>query len=200
MQELISQYKIKKQEIQNKLNEFKQLSENSYFQELIFCLLTPQSQAQKCWQAAQEISKLQKNQFNQANITNILKTKTRFHNNKTKYILEASDNWQTIKKQLSNPNRQELRNFLAENIKGLGYKEASHFLRNIGKSDNQLAILDRHILRNLSNHNVQIPKTLTKSNYLKLESQFLELANQLNIPADHLDLLFWSQETSFIFK
>ena len=42
-----------------------------------------------------------------------------------------------------------LRNFIAENVKGYGLKEASHFLRNIGKSDNQIAILDRHILRNL---------------------------------------------------
>jgi len=37
--------------------------------------------------------------------------------------------------------------WLVKNLTGLGYKEAGHFLRNIGSG--KIAILDRHILRNL---------------------------------------------------
>ena len=61
----------------------------------------------------------------------------------------------------------ELREWLVKNVKGLGYKEASHFLRNIGKSED-LAILDRHILKNLQDLKVinDIPKKLPTQKYL----------------------------------
>ena len=42
----------------------------------------------------------------------------------------------------------EIREWLVENVRGMGYKESSHFLRNIGLGEN-IAILDRHILKNL---------------------------------------------------
>ncbi len=104
---------------------------------------------------------------------------------------------------LENPNSSELRNWLAENIHGLGLKEASHFLRNIGKSNNQIAILDRHILRNLHELGIISEEDLTikgTRHYMKLEKQFLAFAHQIGISIDELDLLFWSQETGEIFK
>mgnify|MGYP001596399044 FL=1 len=93
------------------------------------------------------------------------------------------------------------REWLAENVKGIGYKEASHFLRNIGFGKN-LAILDVHILKNLKNHGVikKIPKSLTKREYLNIENKLREFCKKINIPMDELDLLFWSKETGFIFK
>ena len=80
-------------------------------------------------------------------------------------------------------------------MKGLGWKEASHFLRNIGYRD--LAILDRHILRNLRRHRIirTLPKTLTPSRYRAIEGKFRAFAGAIGIPMDELDLLFWSRET-----
>ena len=95
----------------------------------------------------------------------------------------------------------ELREWLVENVLGLGYKEASHFLRNIGKNDG-LAILDRHILRNLKRLNVinSIPKSISKNKYLEIERCFSKFAIDNDIALDELDLLFWSMETGEIRK
>ena len=67
---------------------------------------------------------------------------------------------------------RDLRAWLVREVKGLGWKEASHFLRNIGFRD--LAILDRHILRNLRRHGVirTIPASLPEKRYLAIEGRF----------------------------
>ena len=67
----------------------------------------------------------------------------RFPNIRAKYITEAID----FKEELENIIRSQetdIRDWLVKNIKGLGYKEASHFLRNIGYKN--YAIVDFHIL------------------------------------------------------
>jgi len=196
---LLNTYTLKKQKIETRLEEFKKTPKSNYFYELVFCLLTPQSNAKKCWEAIEQLKKLKK--WNRTAISDILKTKTRFHNNKTKYILEIHRNWKKIEGMLNNSNIIELRNLLTANIKGLGPKESSHFLRNIGKSDNKIAILDRHILKNLKELNI-IKETTIKSpsHYLKIEKEFIKLSKKLKIPLDELDLLLWSKENGKIFK
>lgn len=54
----------------------------------------------------------------------------------------------------------------------MSYKEASHFLRNVGFGED-VAILDRHILRNLERLAVidEIPKTLSPKLYLEIEDR-----------------------------
>ena len=79
-------------------------------------------------------------------------------------------------------------------------KEASHFLRNIGKGEN-LAILDRHVLKNLIRLQViDYPKTLSKRVYLEIEDKMKDFSNKVSIPLAHLDLLLWSLETGEVFK
>ncbi len=199
MKKTIQNYKILKEKIQSRLNEFKTLTEKQQFQEFLFCLLTPQSNAQRCWQAVEQISLLQS--INQELVFSILKTRTRFHITKTKRILQANETWNIIIPYLNNPNRKELRKFIAKTVNGYGLKEASHFLRNIGKSDNQIAILDRHILKNLQNLNlIKENKVKSPRQYFEIENIFLNFANSINIPPDELDLLWWSQENGEIFK
>jgi N-glycosylase/DNA lyase len=192
-------YETKKGQIKARLEEFRNFKEEGYFRELIFCLLTPQSNARKCWEAVEQLAKIQ--EFTEENIRDALKTRTRFHNNKTGYIIKAKKEWNNIKSHLNNPDSIELRNWLAENVKGYGLKEASHFLRNIGKSNNKIAILDRHILKNLKTLKViKDNKIKNKKDYLEKEQQFIKFAKSINIPIDALDLLFWSNETKEIFK
>jgi N-glycosylase/DNA lyase len=95
---------------------------------------------------------------------------------------------------------EELREWLVTNVKGLGWKEASHFLRNIGHRN--LAILDRHILRNLEKYSVirSLPKRLTKKEYLRIEEKFRRFAIAVGLSMDELDLLFWSMETGKVLK
>lgn len=87
-----------------------------------------------------------------------------------------------------------------KSIKGLGYKEASHFLRNIGFTG--YAILDKHVLRCL--HELEIieePKPPnTRSKYLTVEEKLKQLAKRARIDFDELDLVLWSMKTGEILK
>lgn len=85
-------------------------------------------------------------------------------------------------------------------IKGLGYKEASHFLRNIGLKG--YAILDKHILRSLAELKIiDDPKPPnTRSKYLRIEQQLKNFACQLEIDFDEMDLVLWSLKTGEILK
>ena len=85
-------------------------------------------------------------------------------------------------------------------IKGLGYKEASHFLRNIGLKG--YAILDKHILRSLAELKIiDDPKPPnTRSKYLTIEQQLKNFACRLEIDFDEMDLVLWSLKTGEILK
>ena len=196
---LLSTYNQKKHQIKSRLEDFKNLPVEKQYQEFLFCLLTPQSNAQRCWQAAELIKKLKNPTHKQ--ILEILSKKTRFHNTKAKRILNAKETWKKIQPLFTQKNTVELRNQISKEVDGYGLKEASHFLRNIGLSKNQIAILDRHILRNLKNLDlIQEEKIKSQKNYLEIEKIFINYANSINIPSDELDLLWWSQENGEIFK
>jgi len=194
------EYNKRKNKIKSRLQDFSEIKDNDVFYEACFCLLTPQSSAKKCWNA---VLLLKENNFfnNEINPLNYLSDKIRFHNNKSKYLLGLKQNWYIINKKINEvKDARELREFLVENVRGYGYKESSHFLRNIGYRD--LAILDRHIIKNLHKNNViqELPKTLTKKKYFELEQKFKDFSKKVNINMDELDLLFWSLETGEVFK
>jgi len=136
-------------------------------------------------------------------IKKIIKTHVRFHNTKAQHIVHDRGllNGSNILDQLGAfQDGRQMREWLVKNIKGFGYKEASHFLRNIGYLD--VAILDRHILKNLVKCGVieSLPKSLTPKKYLEIEEKMKKFADKINIPFPELDLLFWSEETGEIFK
>ena len=85
-------------------------------------------------------------------------------------------------------------------IKGLGYKEASHFLRNIGFRG--YAILDKHILRSLAElGEIESPEPpTTRSRYLETEERLRQFARRVRIDFDELDLVLWSMKTGEILK
>jgi N-glycosylase/DNA lyase len=211
IEELLELYKKKKEEIKENLLEFKRMmNENNerIFAELAFCICTPQTKAISAWNS---ISVLMNNGLlyrgSVEEIVPFLKN-VRFGKNKAKYIVEARKKFTVDGKiqikefLLSFIDPLELREWLVKNVKGIGMKEASHFIRNIGFSENQLAILDVHILKNLKELGVieKIPKNLTKKEYIKIEDKMKGFSKRIGIPLDELDLLFWSKETGFIFK
>lgn len=189
--------------IQARLKEFAAVPTSGYFYEMLYCLLTPQSSAVN---AAKVIDQLRVLKFQEAPIDPepILRQKEcyiRFHKTKSKHLLAARDARTTILQHMSNGNSSsELREWLVKNVKGLGWKEASHVLRNIGHRN--LAILDRHILKNLVRVGVlrQLPKSLTPKRYKLIENKFRKFSEQIGISMDELDLLFWSMETGEILK
>lgn len=93
---------------------------------------------------------------------------------------------------------KEAREYLVDNVKGLGFKESSHFLRNIGFSD-KLAIIDRHVLRFLHSKGLiaEIPKTITKAKYIEIEQKMLEI---FTLPMDELDLKIFCYQQGNVLK
>ena len=96
----------------------------------------------------------------------------------------------------------ERRDWLARErgVKGLGYKESSHFLRNVGLRG--YAILDKHILRCLAELGVvetPAPPT-TRARYLATEERLRAFARDVRIDFDELDLVLWSMKTGEILK
>lgn len=209
--ELAKLYAGVKTRIASRLSEFEHIgktaTDEQLFAELSFCLFTPQSKAKNCWAAvctlAEEKLLLCGNPKRISNRMNGV----RFHHTKGRYVAEAHRNFtkggklrlRAVLERFDDP--RELREWLVENVKGMSYKEASHFLRNIGRGKD-LAILDRHILRNMVALGAlgEMPRSLPRRTYLEVELKLLKLAKRLKIPPDHLDMLLWYKEAGEVFK
>ena len=174
---------------------------------MAFCIFTPQSKAISCWQAVNELEN--KGLLFKGSADEIAKNTSgvRFQRNKAKFLVSAREKFLSkgkinIKNFLKSfKTSYDLRAWIVKNIKGIGYKEAGHFLRNIGLGLD-LAILDRHILRNLKFYNAldEIPETLTPKIYLDIEQKMIKFCSDIKIPMSHMDLLLWAMQTGGIFK
>ena len=196
-------YSNRREIIKNRLKYFKTVfneNDKRIFAELCFCLLTPQSNAFKCHEGVCILR--DKDFINKSfDVKPILRDKTRFYKNKSSYLIYNKKQYDYIKNCILNKSDgKEIRELLVRDVKGLGYKEASHFLRNIGYRG--LAILDRHILKNLQKLKVidKIHSSLNKKDYLSIEGKFYKFSKRIKINMDELDLLFWSMETGKVFK
>jgi N-glycosylase/DNA lyase len=204
LEELKEIYKDIKNKIDERLKEFENIkkngSEEDFIFEFIFCLLTPQSKAKMCDKAVQNL----RNNFNNPNFDSYL-FGVRFKNKKAIYIkefLEKIKNYKSFKDLiLSFENDEQRREFLIKNFRGMGLKEASHFLRNIGFGEN-LAILDRHVLKNLKDISIieEIPKSLSYKKYKEIENKMREFSKEIDIDMRSLDFILWYKETKEVFK
>jgi N-glycosylase/DNA lyase len=209
IEDLKSLYKERRADIRQRLEEFRRVldrDEVDVFAELSFCILTPQSAAKTCWNAVLKLT--QKDLLAKGSPDEIGEYlhEVRFFENKARYIVQARNQFTKdglhLKEHIrSFYNPFELREWFVENVKGLGYKEASHFLRNVGQGE-EFAILDRHILRNIKKLGIveEVPVSLTKKKYLDIEDRLRRFSKEIDIPMADLDLLFWSKETGWIFK
>lgn len=202
-------YEIHKDEIRKRLLDFKKIwfsSDEDIFTEMAFCMFTPQTKAHAGWNAATALRKdglLFKGYAK--DIGPILSSSgVRFYKNKTRYLLENRDKFYPktkikLKEYFSNDiftTRKNLKN----NVKGWGWKEASHFLRNIGLGEN-IAILDRHILRTLLSLGVieDIPHNLNKE-YFEVEKKMIDYCNQVGISSGAMDMVMWYNVNGEFFK
>lgn len=189
--------------IHNRIKDFVEIShkgDNEIFKELCFCIMTANCGAEKCIEIHEKIG----NDFiylsNQQLVEKFKDYGYRFPNVRAKFILEARQQKKDILSKIkSDFNDFDLRNWFVKNIKGIGYKEASHFLRNIGFKN--YAIIDFHIVDILvKNGLIEKPKTMTKKKYLEFESILKNLAKKLNLNLAELDLYLWFMETGKILK
>jgi N-glycosylase/DNA lyase len=183
---------------------FKDKSEREWFSELCFCILTANSKASTAIKIHQELCP---DGFCDASLgkvrQTIMKHKHRFHNNKAKFIVAARPHLDIKSKVMGlvrEKGQKEAREWLVKNIKGIGYKEASHFLRNVGYFD--LAILDRHILNLMVEDGIlkEKPRSLPKKVYLEIEKKFEGLAKDHGMSCAELDLYLWSIKTGIVLR
>jgi N-glycosylase/DNA lyase len=208
---LLKAYHKNRKRIKERLLEFEEVwkePDERVFEELAFCFCTPQSNAKSCFAAVRFLARSRMLlRGDQKAIGRHLRRGVRFPNNKSRYIVEARELFTDragrlrLKERLHHRNPLVVREWLVRSIRGLGYKEAGHFLRNIGMGEN-IAILDRHILRNMVRYGIisEVPKTLTRKKYLELEEALRGFSKRIGIPMAELDLLFWSMETGEVFK
>ncbi len=195
-------------EVGKRIKEFESFRNKpslSWFSELCFCILTANSKAETAISIQRKLGAKNFLKMSASKLSEAIKAgKHRFHNNKAAYIIEARKYKQIktiITKIADTKGLYEAREWLVKNIKGIGYKEASHFLRNVGYKD--VAIIDRHILRVMKENKLipHIPKKpLNKARYLMLEKKLSRLASELNISLAELDLYLWQMKTGRVLK
>ncbi|MCK9565699.1 MAG: DNA lyase, partial [Methanothrix sp.] len=127
---LMQQYNPVKPQIEARLTDFRHIWETAtdeeLFLELIFCLLTPQSKAKTCWKAVERLN--QKCMITKAEPAQISRELggVRFHQRKGEYICLARNMFRSrsLRATLAEfADAAAAREWLVENVKGLGYKE-----------------------------------------------------------------------------
>jgi N-glycosylase/DNA lyase len=175
--------------------------EDVWFRELVLCVLT----ANSSFVSAYKVLGYVMEEFDKGTyrFEQVLKERGyRFNELKAKYLknlVKYRGRMKSWIKPLADRSQALAREVLANEIYGIGMKEASHFLRNVGYFD--LAIVDKHVMRFSINSGLVRPfKTLTRSRYLEIERKLKELAHQLGMSVGILDLFIWHIETGTVLK
>ncbi len=184
--------------------ELKKQGSFTWFTELVFCLLTAYSSAERgqlCVDALCDCDALLHGSLSA--VAETLRCQGhRFAERRAEYIVEARRLAPDLKGIIQGLGSTKVaREWLVRNVKGLGWKESSHFLRNIGYLD--VAIIDRHILSNLRDYGLvsnEGSKGLTKKRYLKYERILGEVAKRVGMSLGELDLYLWYRKTGKVLK
>ena len=173
---------------------------DAIFSELCFCLLTANFSASGGIKIQNEVNDGFFTLPNDQLAKKLAELGHRFPNTRAKYIVESRLKMDELFKLLKEVDDElVLRNWLVKSIKGLGMKESSHFLRNIGFQN--LAIIDFHIIDILVKYRlIEKPKNLSPKKYLEIENVLRKIANETGLKLGKLDLYLWYLETGKILK
>lgn len=190
--------------VARRMQEFSDLSRkgnDAWFSELCFCILTANSTAKLGIKIQRELGDRGFLTLSPYKLRRKLRhAGHRFPNARASFIAEARrfSNLKDIIEKFWDA--WQAREWLVENVKGVGWKESSHLLRNVGFND--VAILDRHVLSVLHEHGLirKIPPQLTRRSYLEIEEKLRELAHVLDLTLGELDLYLWYMKTGEVLK
>jgi len=186
-----------------RIKEFELLRSSSredLFKELCFCILAANFSAERSLRIVDEIGddllKLSEEELAET----LRRLGHRFPSSRARYIVQARRSLDELVKILETIDDEFMvREWLVRNVKGVGYKEASHFLRNIGFKN--LSIIDFHIIDLLERYGlIKRPRSLTRRRYLEIEGLLRRISEKLGISLAELDLYLWYMETGRILK
>ena len=204
---------VRRTEIRKRLREFREVwragTDARLWEELVYCIFTAGASAKMGLRSVEAVRPLLKNGKQKAMTRALVAAGAhRFPNARPQYVVTTRD---YLKAECAMRLRDRLKSFAdpverrdwlasERRIKGLGYKESSHFLRNIGFKG--YAILDKHIVRCLAELGViDSPKPpSTRNRYLETEARMQSFAGDVGIDFDELDLVLWSMKTGEILK
>jgi N-glycosylase/DNA lyase len=204
---------VRKKQIRERLAQFRKLwreaSDEQLWEELVFCIFTAGASAKMGYRAVEATRALLLD-GKQEDMATALRAAGahRFPNERPEYIVVTRNYLRehcdlALRKKLQSfISPIERRDWLAQEkrIKGMGYKEASHFLRNVGFKGH--AILDKHVMSCLWElkvvENRKPPATRTR--YLETELKLKEFAAEIGIDFEELDLVLWSIKTGEVLK
>jgi N-glycosylase/DNA lyase len=213
VERVVATHRARRKEIKIRLNEFDEVwrkgSDARLWEELAFCIFTAGASARMGLNSVDAIRSLLLDGESEEMTAALKKAGAhRFPVARPRYIvttrsyLRANFGMKLRKRLRGFSDPFERRDWLAQEkqIKGLGYKESSHFLRNIGVRGH--AILDKHVMRCLSEVGVvdSAKPPSTRKQYLDVEQKFLWFAKDIRVNCDELDLVLWSMKTGEILK
>ena len=201
----------RRDEIRRRLSEFEAIldsgTDEDLWEEMVFCFFTGGCSAKMGMRSILAVKDLLQD-GGQPELAKALTGVHRYPNARSRYIVASRD---FLREHCDLKLRSKLQSFdchfdrrdwlvREKGIKGLGYKEASHFLRNIGFKG--YAILDKHVLRCLAELKIiDDPKPPnTRSAYLRVEQKLKDLTAATQIDFDEMDLVLWSMKTGDILK
>ena len=188
--------------VESRLREFRELGlkgSDEIFKELCFCILTANFDAEKSIRIQEEVDEGFLSLSEEELAETLRRFGHRYPRKRAEYIVEARKLKDSLNNIVGSLDGESAREWLVKNVRGIGYKEASHFLRNVGYTD--LAIIDYHILDLLVKYRlIEKPRTMTRRRYLEIESLLKRLADRLNVNLAELDLYLWYLETGKILK
>lgn len=177
--------------------------ERDIFYEFCYCTCTPQTKARHALIAVETLRwrSFYEDPFDPAPILADRAHYVRFHRTKAARLLQIHAMFDRILDAMQRAhNPFELRRWIVQTVPGFGWKEASHVLRNLGHFE--LAIIDRHILRQLHQLHViagiDLPRNETE--YEMIENAFCNFAIQVDLELQVLDLLLWAAQTGEVLK
>lgn len=194
--------------VDERMDEFRRvhgMDSQKWYEELVYCLLTAYSSAlmgQRCVEALCRGGTIMEGDLVDVQAC-LVGEGHRFANTRAEYIYKTRHLAPQIKSIIQGfGGSAEAREWLVANVKGFGWKEASHYLRNVGYFD--LAIIDRHILSNMAEHGLITPedakKSLPRRRYLAYEEKLAEVAEMLGMSPGELDLYLWYRKTGKVLK
>src|SRR3972149_1974030 len=192
-----------RQTVDLRMNEFFEMGkkpDSELFKELCFCLMTANFSALGGIKIQNAIGDKFASMPEEELAKQLAVLGHRFPNMRAKFIVEARKHKDNIRKILDSfKTDSERREWFTKNVKGLGMKESSHFLRNIGYKN--VAIIDFHIVDLLARNGlIEKPKnkSLTPKKYLEIENVLKQIAEKTKTNLGELDLYLWYEETGKI--
>jgi len=170
------------------------------FKEVAFCILAANFSASRSMKIIEALGDRLLELDSEELALELRRLGHRYPRLRAKYIVKARKRLREMVKSIQAADDEfQLRGWLVRNIKGLGFKEASHLLRNLGCKN--LAIIDLHILRILRRYGlISELKSLTRRRYLEIEKLLRRMAKELGITLAELDLYLWYMDSGKILK